>query len=43
VNSAGGNCVFGPLELADDIGTIALFMDSEGNRIGLHQPKHLSH
>jgi biotin operon repressor len=31
VNSAGGSCVFGPLELADDIGTIALFMDSEGN------------
>ncbi|EDZ8066136.1 VOC family protein, partial [Salmonella enterica] len=22
----------------DDIGTIALFIDSEGNRIGLHQP-----
>ena len=38
VNSAGGSCAFGPLELADDIGTIALFIDSEGNRIGLHQP-----
>ena len=43
VNSAGGSCVFGPLELTDDIGTIALFIDSEGNRIGLHQPKNLTH
>ena len=42
VSSAGGRCVFGPLELAKDIGTIALFIDSEGNRIGLHQPKNLS-
>ena len=31
-------CVFGPLELPDGIGTIALFIDSEGNRVGLHQP-----
>jgi len=38
VASAGGQCVFGPLELGPDIGTIALFTDSEGNRIGLHQP-----
>ncbi|WP_054180487.1 VOC family protein [Trabulsiella odontotermitis] len=38
VAAAGGECVFGPLELPNDIGTIALFMDSEGNRIGLHQP-----
>ena len=43
VNSAGGSCVFGPLEVTDDIGTIALFIDSEGNRIGLHQPKNLTH
>ncbi|HEY4469475.1 MAG TPA: VOC family protein [Klebsiella sp.] len=43
VAAAGGNCVFGPFELADDIGTIALFIDSEGNRVGLHQPKSLAH
>jgi predicted enzyme related to lactoylglutathione lyase len=30
--------VFGPLTLPNDIGTIALFTDSEGNRVGLHQP-----
>ena len=35
---AGGQCVFGPLDLGQDIGTIALFTDSEGNRVGLHQP-----
>ncbi|MEN3204218.1 VOC family protein [Klebsiella pneumoniae] len=38
VASAGGACVFGPLTLPNDIGTIALFTDSEGNRVGLHQP-----
>ncbi|MTH46246.1 VOC family protein [Intestinirhabdus alba] len=38
VAAAGGECVFGPQVLGDDIGTIALFTDCEGNRIGLHQP-----
>ncbi|CAM8537876.1 VOC family protein [Enterobacter asburiae] len=38
IASAGGECVFGPLELPHGIGTIALFTDSEGNRVGLHQP-----
>ena len=38
VNAAGGKCIFGPQMLPDDIGTIALFLDSEGNRIGLHEP-----
>lgn len=38
VASAGGACVFGPLTLPNYIGTIALFTDSEGNRVGLHQP-----
>lgn len=38
VATAGGRCVLGPLELGQDIGTIALFTDSEGNRVGLHQP-----
>lgn len=38
VASAGGNCVFGPFDLGKGIGIIALFTDSEGNRVGLHQP-----
>ena len=38
VASAGGECVFGPVDLGQNIGTIALFTDSEGNRVGLHQP-----
>lgn len=35
---AGGKTVFGPLQLPDDIGRIAHITDSEGNRIGLHEP-----
>lgn len=35
---AGGKCVLEPMVPGDGIGTIALFIDSEGNRIGLHQP-----
>ena len=38
VAKAGGECVFGPQVLPDDIGTFALILDSEGNRVGLHQP-----
>lgn len=38
VASAGGECIFGPHDLGKEIGTIALFIDSEGNRVGLHQP-----
>ncbi|HFK4479164.1 VOC family protein [Citrobacter sedlakii] len=38
VASAGGECVFGPIDLGNEIGTVALFNDSEGNRVGLHQP-----
>ncbi|CAM7578188.1 VOC family protein [Citrobacter sedlakii] len=38
VASAGGECVFGPIDLGKEIGTVALFTDSEGNRVGLHQP-----
>ena len=38
VTENGGECAFGPQILPNDIGTIALFTDSEGNRIGLHQP-----
>lgn len=39
VAAGGGECVFGPLVLPKGIGTIALFTDTEGNRIGLHQPE----
>jgi predicted enzyme related to lactoylglutathione lyase len=35
---AGGKTVFGPLQLPGDIGRIAHITDSEGNRIGLHEP-----
>jgi Predicted enzyme related to lactoylglutathione lyase len=38
VTENGGECAFGPQILPNDIGTIALFIDGEGNRIGLHQP-----
>ncbi|MFK3705182.1 hypothetical protein EDF73_103162 [Raoultella sp. BIGb0138] len=38
LEQAGGSKVFGPEVLPHDIGTIALFTDSEGNRVGLHQP-----
>lgn len=38
IATAGGQCLFGPQILPNDIGSIALFTDSEGNRIGLHQP-----
>jgi len=34
----GGSCCFGPEKLPEDIGTIALIIDSEGNKVGLHQP-----
>lgn len=38
VQEKGGECCFGPQVLPHDIGTIALIIDSEGNRVGLHQP-----
>ncbi|WP_454722938.1 MULTISPECIES: VOC family protein [Cupriavidus] len=38
VQAAGGKTVFGPLQLPGDIGHIAHIIDTEGNRIGLHQP-----
>ena len=38
VNGAGGQCVFGPLTLPDHMGRIAHFVDTEGNRVGLHEP-----
>ncbi|NIF32922.1 VOC family protein [Enterobacter sp. Cy-643] len=38
VEAVGGRLDFGPQVLPYDIGTIALMIDSEGNRVGLHQP-----
>lgn len=38
VAEKGGSCCFGPVTLPNDIGTIALIIDSEGNKVGLHQP-----
>jgi len=38
VKEAGGDVLFGPLLLPDNIGRIAHFADSEGNRIGVHEP-----
>lgn len=38
VREKGGMCDFGPQVLPHNIGTIALIIDSEGNRVGLHQP-----
>lgn len=38
VREKGGECCFGPEVLPHGIGTIALIIDSEGNRVGLHQP-----
>jgi len=36
-SEAGGQTVLGPEALPNGIGSIALIIDSEGNRIGLHQ------
>ena len=39
ITAAGGQCVFGPEAswIPDSVGTFALMIDSEGNRVGLHQ------
>lgn len=36
IPEAGGKIVMPATVLPDDIGSIAIFIDSEGNRIGLH-------
>ena len=38
VNGSGGQCVFGPMTLPDNMGRIAHIVDTEGNRVGLHEP-----
>ncbi|MGO4302898.1 MULTISPECIES: VOC family protein [unclassified Cupriavidus] len=38
VSYAGGRTVHGPVQLPDNMGRYAHITDSEGNRIGLHEP-----
>ncbi|MEB5921572.1 VOC family protein [Franconibacter daqui] len=38
VQEAGGRCCMPPQALPHNIGKIAMIIDSEGNRVGLHQP-----
>jgi predicted enzyme related to lactoylglutathione lyase len=38
VEEAGGKVVMGATKLTDEIGSIAVFLDSEGNRTALHSP-----
>lgn len=35
----GGQVVFDKMLINDDIGYIGIFIDSEGNRVGVHAPK----
>lgn len=39
VEEAGGKVVMGPTLLSEQIGSIAVFLDSEGNRVALHSPR----
>lgn len=38
VESAGGKVVMPKTHLSDEIGYIAMFIDTEGNRVALHSP-----
>ena len=38
LEGSGGQCVFGPMTLPDHMGRIAHIVDTEGNRVGLHEP-----
>ena len=38
VSYAGGHTLEGPVDLPDNLGRYAHIKDSEGNRIGLHEP-----
>lgn len=39
VEAAGGKVVMGATRLSDEIGSIAFFLDTEGNRMALHSPR----
>lgn len=38
INDAGGNVVLPKTKISDEIGFMAIFMDTEGNKIALHSP-----
>jgi hypothetical protein len=37
VEEAGGMVVMPPTDMGEMVGTLAVFIDSEGNRVGIHQ------
>jgi len=39
IENAGGNIVMPKTKITDEIGYIAFFIDTEGNKIGLHSKK----
>lgn len=39
VEAAGGSVVLQKILVSEDIGYIGIFIDSEGNRVGVHAPK----
>jgi predicted enzyme related to lactoylglutathione lyase len=39
VEAAGGKVVMGATLLSEQIGSIAVFLDSEGNQVALHSPR----
>ena len=39
VEAAGGKVVMGKTRLSDEIGSVAFFLDTEGNRMALHSPR----
>jgi predicted enzyme related to lactoylglutathione lyase len=39
VEAAGGKVVLGKTRVSQDIGSIAHFLDTEGNRVALHSPR----
>jgi predicted enzyme related to lactoylglutathione lyase len=38
VVGAGGHIEMPPTDMGEVVGTVAFFLDSEGNRLGLHKP-----
>jgi uncharacterized protein len=38
VEEAGGRIVMPPTDMGEMVGIICMFIDSEGNRVGIHQP-----
>jgi predicted enzyme related to lactoylglutathione lyase len=39
VEAAGGKVLMGKTRISEDIGSIARFVDTEGNRVALHSPR----